>query len=131
MTGLGFALFGLAVCWWHPFGPLVALVGAVLTFAGWLGGDRSRDRLRALSPVARQLTRHGSDDPDLPPLVRHGGPGRDRRLAAGAFLVALIFMHLIRSPARMWLAAGVGLFWLGILLTLTMSDYFTRSHAAY
>lgn len=51
--------------------------------------------------------------------------------AAKAFLVALIFMHLIRSQARTWLAAGVGLFWLGILLTLTMSDYFTRSHAAY
>jgi cytochrome c oxidase subunit 4 len=51
--------------------------------------------------------------------------------AAKAFLVALIFMHLIRSQARTWLAAGVGLFWLGILLTLTMSDYFTRTHAAY
>jgi cytochrome c oxidase subunit 4 len=50
---------------------------------------------------------------------------------AKAFLVALIFMHLVRSPARTWLAAGVGLFWLGILMTLTMSDYFTRAHAAY
>jgi uncharacterized membrane protein YqaE (UPF0057 family) len=51
--------------------------------------------------------------------------------AAKAFLVALIFMHLIKSPARTWLAAGVGPFWLGILLTLIMSDYFPRSHAAY
>jgi hypothetical protein len=40
MTGLAFALFGMAVCWWYPFGPLVALVGAVLAAAGWLGGDR-------------------------------------------------------------------------------------------
>jgi hypothetical protein len=40
VTGLAFALFGLAVCWWYPFGPLVALVGAVLAVAGWLGGDR-------------------------------------------------------------------------------------------
>jgi len=51
--------------------------------------------------------------------------------AAKAFLVALVFMHLIRSQGRTWLAAGVGLFWLGILLTLTMSDYFTRARAAY
>jgi cytochrome c oxidase subunit 4 len=50
--------------------------------------------------------------------------------AAKAALVALVFMHLIRSPARTCLAAGVGLFWLGILLTLTLSDYFTRARAA-
>jgi hypothetical protein len=43
----------------------------------------------------------------------------------------VIFMHLIRSQARTWRAVGVGLFWLGILSTLTMSDYFTRIHAAY
>ena len=43
------------------------------------------------------------------------------------FLVGLVFMHLLRIQARTWLAAGVGLFWLGILLTLTLSDYFTRS----
>lgn len=51
--------------------------------------------------------------------------------AAKAGLVALVFMHLIRSPARTWLAAGVGLFWLGILVSLTLSDYFTRRLAAY
>ncbi len=50
--------------------------------------------------------------------------------AAKAALVALIFMHLVRSPARTWLAAGVGLFWLGILITLTMTDYFSRPLAS-
>ncbi len=51
--------------------------------------------------------------------------------AVKAGLVALFFMHLVNSPRRTWLAAGVGLFWLGILLTLTMSDYLTRREAAY
>jgi cytochrome c oxidase subunit 4 len=51
--------------------------------------------------------------------------------AAKAALVALFFMHLIRSPSRTWLAAGVGLFWLGILITLTMSDYFSRQRATF
>jgi caa(3)-type oxidase subunit IV len=49
--------------------------------------------------------------------------------AAKAGLVALIFMHLIRSPARVWLAAGLGLFWLGILIVLIMTDYLFRPQA--
>jgi cytochrome c oxidase subunit 4 len=51
--------------------------------------------------------------------------------AAKAGLVVLIFMHLIRGPARTWVAAGVGLFWLGILITLTMTDYLARSRATF
>jgi cytochrome c oxidase subunit 4 len=51
--------------------------------------------------------------------------------AAKAALVALVFMHLIRSPARTWLAAGLGLFWLGILVTLTLTDYLARPHASF
>jgi cytochrome c oxidase subunit 4 len=51
--------------------------------------------------------------------------------AAKAALVALFFMHLIRSPARTWLAAGVGLFWLGILVALTMTDYLARPSASF
>jgi len=51
--------------------------------------------------------------------------------AAKAGLVALIFMHLIRSPVRVWLAAGLGLFWLGILIALTMTDYFARPLASF
>jgi cytochrome c oxidase subunit 4 len=45
-------------------------------------------------------------------------------------LVALFFMHLLHSPGRMWLAAALGVFWLGILMTLTMSDYLTRALAS-
>ncbi len=55
-------------------------------------------------------------------------------LAIGAMkaaLVGLFFMHLIRGPARTWLAAGVGLFWLGILITLTLTDYAARHTASY
>ena len=51
--------------------------------------------------------------------------------AAKASLVALFFMHLIRSPARTWLAAGLGLFWLGILIALTMTDYLARQRATF
>lgn len=51
--------------------------------------------------------------------------------AAKAGLVALFFMHLIRSPVRVWLAAGLGLFWLGILIALTMTDYFARPLASF
>jgi cytochrome c oxidase subunit 4 len=51
--------------------------------------------------------------------------------AAKAGLVALVFMHLVRSPARVWLAAGLGLFWLGILVALTMTDYLARPSASF
>ncbi|MGE3275716.1 MAG: cytochrome C oxidase subunit IV family protein [Vicinamibacterales bacterium] len=45
---------------------------------------------------------------------------------AKASLVALFFMHL-RGGARVHIAVAVGsLFWLGILLTLTLDDYLTR-----
>jgi cytochrome c oxidase subunit 4 len=43
-----------------------------------------------------------------------------------ALLVALFFMHLLYSNKANWLAIGAGLFWLGILLVLTLSDYLTR-----
>ncbi len=59
-------------------------------------------------------------------------------LAAGSaigvvkvMLVALFFMHLVRSPPRTWLAAGLGLLWLGIMMALTMSDYLTRRDASF
>ncbi len=49
-------------------------------------------------------------------------------IAAGkASLVALFFMHLRRAPGVLWLAAAGGIFWLGILVVLTMSDVATRS----
>jgi len=51
--------------------------------------------------------------------------------AAKVGLVALFFMHLVRSPGRTWLAAGLGLFWLGILITLMMTDYLARPGASF
>jgi len=41
-------------------------------------------------------------------------------------LAALFFTHLRYSPQLMWVVVGGGLFWLGILLTLTLGDYLTR-----
>jgi cytochrome c oxidase subunit IV len=43
-----------------------------------------------------------------------------------ASLVALIFMHLRYSRHLMQIVMVAGLFWLGILIALTMSDYLTR-----
>lgn len=43
-----------------------------------------------------------------------------------ASLVALIFMHLRYSSRLMRVVVAAGLFWLGILIALTMSDYLTR-----
>ena len=37
-----------------------------------------------------------------------------------ALLVALFFMHLLTSPRLTWLTVAAGLFWLGILLVLTL-----------
>jgi cytochrome c oxidase subunit IV len=45
---------------------------------------------------------------------------------AKASLVALVFMHLRYSRRLMWVVAVAGLFWLGILIALTMGDYLTR-----
>jgi cytochrome c oxidase subunit 4 len=50
---------------------------------------------------------------------------------AKALLVALFFMHLLYGPRVNWLALGAGLFWLGILIALTLSDYLTRHWLAY
>jgi len=47
-----------------------------------------------------------------------------------AALVVLFFMHLLHSPKLIWVVIGGGLFWLGILITLTVSDYLTRSWLA-
>ena len=44
-----------------------------------------------------------------------------------ASLVVLFFMHLRYSTRLTWVVAGAGVFWLGILLALTLSDYMTRS----
>ena len=51
--------------------------------------------------------------------------------AAKAILVALFFMHLLSSPRLTWLIAAAGLFWLMILIGLTLSDYLTRHWLTY
>lgn len=43
-----------------------------------------------------------------------------------ALLVALFFMHVRHSPRLTKIVVAGGLLWLGILLTLTLSDYITR-----
>ncbi len=43
-----------------------------------------------------------------------------------ALLVALFFMHIKGSSRLLRLAATVGVIWLLIMLSLTLSDYFTR-----
>jgi cytochrome c oxidase subunit 4 len=46
--------------------------------------------------------------------------------AIKATLVILYFMHLREASPLLWLAAGGGFFWLGLLIVLTMSDIATR-----
>ena len=46
--------------------------------------------------------------------------------AAKTTLIALFFMHLRYTKPLVWICAGAGLFWLGILLSLALSDYLTR-----
>ena len=43
-----------------------------------------------------------------------------------ASLVVLFFMHAKYSTRLTWIVALAGVFWLGILLALTMGDYVTR-----
>ena len=44
-----------------------------------------------------------------------------------AAVVVLFFMHLRYSARLTWVVGGAAVFWLGILLVLTLSDYLTRS----
>ncbi len=43
-----------------------------------------------------------------------------------AVLVALFFMHLWHSRRLVWIVVGGGLFWLAILIGLTLTDYLAR-----
>jgi cytochrome c oxidase subunit 4 len=42
-------------------------------------------------------------------------------------LVLLFFMHVKYSSRLTWIYVAAGFFWLLIMITLTMSDYLTRS----
>ncbi len=48
-----------------------------------------------------------------------------------ATLVVLFFMHVKYSPRLTWAVVASSVFWLGILLTLTLGDYLTRSWRTY
>ena len=48
-----------------------------------------------------------------------------------ATLVVLFFMHVKYSPKLTWAVVIGSIFWLGILLTLTLSDYLTRGWRTY
>jgi len=50
---------------------------------------------------------------------------------AKGWLVALFFMHLLHANRLILVSAGVGLFWLSILMSLTLTDYVTRHWQAY
>jgi cytochrome c oxidase subunit 4 len=43
-----------------------------------------------------------------------------------ATLVVLYFMHVRYSPRLIWVVFTAALFWLAILFTFTLSDYWTR-----
>jgi cytochrome c oxidase subunit 4 len=43
-----------------------------------------------------------------------------------AVLVALFFMHVRHATRLTWVVILAGVFWLAILLLITMSDYLTR-----
>jgi cytochrome c oxidase subunit 4 len=55
-------------------------------------------------------------------------------LAIAAFkatLVVLFFMHVKYSPRITWLIVLGSLFWLGLLIFITMGDYLTRHWRTY
>ncbi len=43
-----------------------------------------------------------------------------------AAIVVLFFMHVRYSSRLTWMFAAAGLIWFAILISLTLSDYFTR-----
>jgi cytochrome c oxidase subunit 4 len=48
-----------------------------------------------------------------------------------ATLVVLFFMHVKYSTRLTWAVVAGSVFWLGILLALTLNDYLTRSWRTY
>jgi cytochrome c oxidase subunit IV len=48
-----------------------------------------------------------------------------------ASLVIMFFMHALRSQRLVWIVIGGSVLWLSIMLSLTLSDYWTRSWLAF
>jgi cytochrome c oxidase subunit IV len=46
-----------------------------------------------------------------------------------AIVVTLFFMHVRYSSRLTWIVVGAGLFWLAIMIFLTLTDYLTRGWA--
>jgi cytochrome c oxidase subunit IV len=51
--------------------------------------------------------------------------------AVKASLVVLFFMHVLISPRLTWIVVIVSVFWLGVLIGLTLTDYMTRGQVPY
>ncbi len=65
------------------------------------------------------------------PSGRRWGVGVALTIAlAKGLLILLYFMHVRYSARMVWAFAGAGFLWLGIMFTLTFSDYVTRNHPA-
>ena len=48
-----------------------------------------------------------------------------------AVIVILFFMHVKYSPRLTWIVVIGSIFWLGILLVMTLGDYVTRGWRTY
>jgi cytochrome c oxidase subunit 4 len=48
-----------------------------------------------------------------------------------AALVILFFMHVVLSSRLTWCVIVVAIFWVGILFSLTLADYFSRGLIPY
>jgi cytochrome c oxidase subunit 4 len=44
-----------------------------------------------------------------------------------AVIIVLYFMHVRYSSKLVWVVAGASVLWLGILFTITLTDYLSRS----
>ena len=51
--------------------------------------------------------------------------------AAKALLIMVFFMHVLRGMKLIWLVDLSALFWLAILMVLTLTDYLSRSWLTY
>ena len=48
-----------------------------------------------------------------------------------AAIVVLFFMHVKYSTHLTWVVIAAGIFWFGIMVSITMADYLTRSWQPY
>jgi cytochrome c oxidase subunit IV len=51
--------------------------------------------------------------------------------AVKATLVALFFMHALHSTRLTWVVIAAAIFWLAIMISLTLADYLTRGWTSY